>query len=90
LTTGVRNGWLTDAKDVTAARNGWVAFGNKTNGSGVLDKVCPGTAQADAGSLVSQQMFHANIELRANDQHGQAPLLWAARALLRPDCPGAR
>jgi hypothetical protein len=24
------------------------------------------------------------------DLHGQAPLLWAASALLRPDCPGVR
>ncbi|MEI9950114.1 MAG: glycoside hydrolase family 88 protein [Pseudomonadota bacterium] len=90
LITGVRNGWLTDAKYVTAARNGWLALGTKTNSSGVLDKVCPGTGQADAGSLASQQAFYANIALGANDQHGQAPLLWAARALLRPDCPGVR
>ena len=88
LITGIRNGWLTDAKYVTAARNGWLALGTKTNGSGVLDKVCPGTGQADAGTLASQQSFYANIALGSNDQHGQAPLLWAARALLRPDCPG--
>jgi len=90
LITGVRNGWLTDAKYITAAKNGWTALGNKTNGSGVLDKVCPGTGQADAGTLASQQAFYANIALGSNDQHGQAPLLWAARALLRPDCPGMR
>lgn len=90
LVTGIRNGWLTDAKYVTAARNGWLALGNKTNSSGILDKVCPGTGQADAGSLASQQMFYANIALGSNDQHGQAPLLWAARALMRADCPGVR
>lgn len=90
LVTGIRNGWLTDAKYITAARNGWLALGNKTNSSGILDKVCPGTGQADAGTLSSQQMFYANIALGSNDQHGQAPLLWAARALMRPDCPGVR
>jgi len=90
LITGIRNGWLTDAKYVTAARNGWLALGNKTNASGVLDRVCPGTGQADAGTLASQQNFYASIMLGSNDQHGQAPLLWAARALLRPDCPGVR
>jgi len=75
---------------VTAARNGWIALGNKTNSSGILDKVCPGTGQADAGTLQQQQMFYENIALGSNDQHGQAPLLWSARALLRPDCPGVR
>jgi unsaturated rhamnogalacturonyl hydrolase len=90
LITGIRNGWLTDAKYVTAARNGWLALGNKTNASGVLDRVCPGTGQAASGSLASQQKFYTDIKLGSNDQHGQAPLLWAAIALLRPDCPGAR
>jgi len=90
LVTGLRNGWLTDAKYATAARNGWLALGNKTNSSGVLDKVCPGTGQAPAGTLATQQSFYATIALGSNDQHGQAPLLWAARALLRPDCPGVR
>jgi len=88
LITGIRNGWLTDAKYITAARNGWLALGTKTNSSGILDKVCPGTGQADAGTLASQQQFYASIALGSNDQHGQAPLLWAAIALLRPDCPG--
>jgi len=90
LVTGIKNGWLTDAKYVSAARNGWLALGNKTNSSGVLDRVCPGTGQADAGSLASQQNFYAGITLGSNDQHGQAPLLWSAIALLRPDCPGVR
>lgn len=90
LITGVRNGWLTDAKYAAAARSGWLALGNKTNASGVLDKVCPGTGQADPGTLAQQQSFYTSITLGSNDQHGQAPLLWAARALLRPDCPGVR
>jgi rhamnogalacturonyl hydrolase YesR len=90
LITGVRNGWLTDPSYAAAARNGWIALGNKTNGSGVLDRVCPGTGQAAAGTLAQQQMFYTSIVLGSNDQHGQAPLMWAARALLRPDCPGVR
>ncbi|MEI9937774.1 MAG: glycoside hydrolase family 88 protein [Pseudomonadota bacterium] len=88
LVTGIRNGWLTDPKYVMAAKNGWTALGNKTNSSGVLDKVCPGTGAAPDGSLSSQQSFYASIALGSNDQHGQAPLMWAARALIRPDCPG--
>lgn len=90
LVTGVRNGWLTDAKYAAAARAGYLALGNKTDANGVLDKVCPGTGQAPAGDLASQQKFYTDIKLGTNDQHGQAPLLWASRALLRPDCTGAR
>jgi hypothetical protein len=40
--------------------------------------------------LSSQQQFYATITLGSNDMHGQAPLLWAANALLRKDCPGVR
>jgi hypothetical protein len=90
LVNGVRNGWLTDPKYSAAARKGWLAIGNKTNSMGQLDKVCPGTGQAPAGSLSSQQQFYATITLGSNDMHGQAPLLWSANAFLRKDCPGVR
>lgn len=90
LVNGVRNGWLTDPKYAAAARKGWLAVANKTNGAGKLDRVCPGTGAAPAGSLTSQQQFYASITLGLGDLHGQAPLLWTASALLRPDCPGIR
>jgi unsaturated rhamnogalacturonyl hydrolase len=88
LATGVKNGWLTDAKYATAAHAGWLAVANRTNGSGALDQVCPGTGQAPAGDLASQQKFYMDIAFQANDRHGQGPELWAANALLREDCPG--
>ena len=90
LVNGVKNGWLTDPKYSAAAKKGWVALGNKTNSSGQLSQVCPGTGAAPAGSLSSQQQFYASIALGSNDMHGQAPLLWVAKALLRTDCPGVR
>ena len=90
LATGVKNGWLTDAKYATAAQNGWIALGNKTDSTGGLQQVCPGTGAAPDGSLASQQAFYQNLTFGSNDQHGQAALLWAARALLRTDCPGVR
>jgi unsaturated rhamnogalacturonyl hydrolase len=90
LVTGARNGWLTDPKYAAAARRGWLALGNKTSTSGILDQVCPGTGEAPAGSLAQQQKFYSDIKLHANDQHGQAPLMWTARALLRPDCSAVR
>jgi len=90
LTTAVKNGWLTDAKYSAAARKGWLAVANKTNSAGKLDKICPGTGAAPAGTLASQQQFYATIALGLGDLHGQAPLMWSAHALLRNDCPGVR
>ena len=67
------------------------AIANKTNAQGRLDRVCPGTGAAPAGqTLAQQQSFYTSITLGSNDLHGQAPLLWAAHALLRTDCPGVR
>jgi unsaturated rhamnogalacturonyl hydrolase len=90
LATGVKNGWLTDEKYATAAAAGWKAVANRTDSSGALSQVCPGTGQADAGDLASQQKFYMDIVFQANDRHGQGPELWAANAILRTDCPGVR
>ena len=97
LVTGVKNGWLTDAQSIAAAKSGWTALGNKTDSTGQLSQVCPGTGQASDQSgvgsdLTSQQNYYIGLEktFQAGDQHGQAPLLWSAIALLRADCPGLR
>jgi rhamnogalacturonyl hydrolase YesR len=90
LVTGIKNGWLTDEKYITAAVNGWKALAARTNSSGALSQVCPGTGQAASGDLASQQKFYMDIAFQANDRHGQGPELWAATALLRKDCPGVR
>jgi len=90
LTTGVKNGWLADAKYAAAARSGWIAAANRAN-NGQLSQVCPGTGQADAGALAQQQQFYMNIAFnQPQDNHGQAALIWAANALLRTDCSGMR
>jgi hypothetical protein len=91
----VKNGWLTDPKYAAAARRGWLAIGNKTTSAGKLKQVCPGTPAAPSSSptvtLAMQQSFYTSITLSdSGDLHGQAPLFWAATALLRPDCPGVR
>ena len=95
LVTGLKNGWLSGDNYLTAAKNGWTALGNKTSNAGALSQVCPGTGQASGSSgvgtdLKSQQDFYINLTPGNNDQHGQAPLLWSAIALLRTDCPGLR
>jgi len=90
LTTALKNGWISGSNYSAAARRGWIAVANKTNASGQLDRVCPGTGAAPAGTLASQQQFYTSITLGSNDTHGQAPLLWLSHALLRSDCPGMR
>jgi unsaturated rhamnogalacturonyl hydrolase len=94
LVAGVKYGWLTDSKYVTAAKNGWTAVAAKTTSSGQLDKVCPGTGQPDnaAGiSLQQQQQFYTSITLAGpGDLHGQAPLLWSAIELVTSECHGGR
>jgi len=91
LATGVKNGWLTDAKYAQSARAGWLALASKTTG-GELNSVCPGTGEPKVFGLAAQQRYYID-QMKGSqlgDQHGQAPLLWAAHALLRADCPGVR
>ena len=81
LVTGLKNGWISGAQYVTAAKNGWTALGNKTS-SGQLSQVCPGTGQAygstGVGSdLKSQQDFYINL------QKASRPAISTAR---RPSC----
>jgi unsaturated rhamnogalacturonyl hydrolase len=90
LTTALKNGWISGSNYSMAARRGWLAVVAKTNAQGQLDRVCPGTGAAPAGTLQQQQQFYTSITLGSNDTHGQAPLLWEAHALLRNDCPGVR
>jgi unsaturated rhamnogalacturonyl hydrolase len=93
LVTGLKNGWLSGDKYVTAAKNGWTALAAKTDSTGLLSQVCPGTGQASDQSgvgtdLTSQQNYYIGLKPASGDQHGQAALLWAAISLLRTDCPG--
>ncbi len=89
LVTGIKNGWLSGEKYVTAALDGWTCIANKTDSTGLLTKVCEGTGEG-TGDLASQQAYYLSRATPAGDRHGQGPLLWAAVALLRKDCPGLR
>ena len=81
LTTALKNGWITGSNYSMAARRGWLAVANKTNAQGQLDRVCPGTGAAPAGTTrVAAAVLHV-ITLGSNDTHGQAPAaLGGARA----------
>lgn len=77
LVTGVKNGWLTDEKYAAAARKGWIAVTGYVDQNADLTSVCIGTGKKND---LDYYLARARI---TGDYHGQAPILWAASALLR-------
>jgi rhamnogalacturonyl hydrolase YesR len=77
LVSGVKNGWLTGPQYVSAARRGWIALVGYVDQNEDVTQVCEGTGKkADLD-------WYLERKRRTGDFHGQAPLLWAAAALLR-------
>jgi rhamnogalacturonyl hydrolase YesR len=77
LISGVKNGWLQEKKYVTAARKGWIAVTGYIDQNADLTSVCVGTSKkADLDYYMARPR-------NTGDYHGQAPILWAASALLR-------
>jgi rhamnogalacturonyl hydrolase YesR len=75
--TGVKNGWL-DAKTYgPAARRAWIAVAGYIDQNENVTNVCEGT-----GKHNSYDYYMARKRI-TGDFHGQAPVLWAASALLR-------
>jgi unsaturated rhamnogalacturonyl hydrolase len=77
LITGVKNGWL-DAKIYgPAARNAWIAVAGYIDQNQNITSVCEGTGKKNNYDYYMQR------KRITGDFHGQAPVLWAASALLR-------
>jgi unsaturated rhamnogalacturonyl hydrolase len=77
LITGVKYGWL-DAKTYgPAARRAWIAVTGYIDQNQNITSVCEGT-----GKKNSYDYYMARKRI-TGDFHGQAPVLWAASALLR-------
>jgi len=77
LITGVKNGWLPDEKYALAARKGWIAVTGYLDQNADLTSVCVGTSKKpDLDYYLTRPRI-------TGDYHGQAPILWAASALLR-------
>jgi rhamnogalacturonyl hydrolase YesR len=77
MITGVKNGWLDAATYGPAARKAWIAVAGYIDQNGDVTSVCEGTnKKADLD-------YYLMRNRRTGDFHGQAPLLWAASALLR-------
>lgn len=77
MITGVKNGWLDAATYGPAARKGWIAVAGYIDQNQDITSVCEGT-----GKLNNLDYYLARHR-RTGDFHGQAPVLWAASALLR-------
>ncbi len=77
MITGVKNGWL-DAKVYgPAARKAWLKLVTYINKDGDITEVCEGTNKKN------DHQYYLDRKRNVGDNHGQAPVLWCATALLR-------
>ncbi|MGH9735756.1 MAG: glycoside hydrolase family 88/105 protein [Candidatus Acidiferrales bacterium] len=77
LITGVKNGWLDAQAYGPAARKAWIGLAGFVDQNGDLTSVCVGTGKSNSLGYYLERPRHTG------DDHGQAPVLWAASALLR-------
>jgi unsaturated rhamnogalacturonyl hydrolase len=78
MITGVKEKWLDEKTYAPAARKAWLALVGYIDAKGDISNVCEGTNKQN------DLQYYLNRARNTGDLHGQAPLLWAASALLRP------
>lgn len=76
IVTGVKKGWLEEKEYGLVARNAWTALVKYINEAGDVKDVCEGTNKKN------DQQYYLNRSRVTGDLHGQAPVLWAAAALI--------
>jgi rhamnogalacturonyl hydrolase YesR len=79
LITGVKHGWLDPATYGPAARKGWIAVTGYVDQNHDVTQVCEGTGKKD------DRQYYLDRRRQTGNLHGQAPVLWAATALLRDE-----
>ncbi|MGI4830552.1 MAG: glycoside hydrolase family 88/105 protein [Janthinobacterium lividum] len=79
MISGVKHGLLDPATYGPAARRSWIAAVGFLDQNHDLTSVCEGTGK------LNNRAYYLARQRRTGDFHGQAPILWAASALLRPD-----
>jgi rhamnogalacturonyl hydrolase YesR len=77
MITGVKHGWLDAQTYGPAARRAWIAVAGYVDQNHDVTQVCEGTGKKDSLD------YYLTRRRRTGDLHGQAPVLWAATALLR-------
>lgn len=88
LATGVRNGWLDPARYGPVARAGWLALVERLTADGQLRDVSnwayrPSSHPGGPDYAGDEENYYFQRERLTADDHGQAPMLWSAAALLR-------
>jgi unsaturated rhamnogalacturonyl hydrolase len=76
---GVKHGWLDQAVYGPAARKGWLALVGYVDQNANVTEVCEGTNKKN------DLDYYYRRRRNTGDFHGQAPLLWAATALLQTE-----
>jgi unsaturated rhamnogalacturonyl hydrolase len=79
LITGVKHGWLDAATYAPAARRGWIAVVGYVDQNHDVTQVCTGTGKFDS------MQYYLDRKRETGNLHGQAPVIWAATALLRDE-----
>jgi unsaturated rhamnogalacturonyl hydrolase len=77
MITGVKNGWLDPNSYGLAARQAWIAVSGYVDQNSDVTSVCEGTSKKN------DLEYYLERRRKTGDYHGQAPILWAATALLR-------
>jgi unsaturated rhamnogalacturonyl hydrolase len=78
MISGVKHGWLDGKTYGPAARKGWIAVVGYIDQNNDITSVCEGTGKKD------DLEYYLARKRRTGDFHGQAPVMWAASALMRP------
>lgn len=76
MVEGVKHAWLNTATYGPAARKGWIALAGYVDQNANVTNVCAGTNKENSYA------YYMARPRRTGDFHGQAPVMWAARALL--------
>jgi rhamnogalacturonyl hydrolase YesR len=79
LITGVKHGWLDAAAYAPAARRGWIAVAGYVDQNKDVTQICTGTNKMD------NKQYYLDRPRETGNLHGQAPVIWAATALLRDE-----
>lgn len=77
MAVGVKRGWLANKTYSPAVRKAWLALITYLEPNGDVRNVCEGTGKRN------DLQYYLDRKRNTGDLHGEAPILWAASALLR-------
>ncbi|MFA6083858.1 glycoside hydrolase family 105 protein [Mucilaginibacter sp.] len=77
IITGVKKGWLKQSLYGPAARKAWIGLVKHLDTNGDITDICQGTNKKN------DRQYYLDRKKVTGDWHGQAPVLWAAAALLQ-------